>query len=44
MTASEQGSGTTSGERERAFVRSRTTTRGSWRSRSWSWPRPTSTA
>ena len=44
ITASEQGSGTTSGESERAFVRSRTTTRGSWRSLSWSWPRPTSTA
>ena len=40
ITASEHGSGTTSGESERAFVRSRTTTRGSWRSLSWSCPRP----
>ena len=38
------GSGTSSGDSARAFVRSRTTTRGSWRSRSWSWPRPTSIA
>ena len=44
ITAKPHGSGTSSGESARAFVRSRTTTRGSWRSRSWSWPRPTSIA
>jgi len=44
ITARLHGSGTTSLESERAFVRSRTTTRGSWRRLSCSWPRPTSIA
>jgi hypothetical protein len=37
-------SGSERGDSERAFVRSIETTRGSARSRSASWPRPTSTA
>jgi hypothetical protein len=44
ITASEHGSGTSSGESRRALVFSSTTTRGSARSRSCSCARPTSTA
>src|SRR5581483_9481841 len=42
--ASDGAKGSASGRRWRAFVRSITTTRGSWRSAQSSWPRPTSSA